>query len=48
MKVLIKTLATLVECEETVHRDIKPSNILIDQNNKLKFGDFGTAKKFKL
>ena len=26
------------------HQDIKPENILIDDFNKLKFTDFGTAR----
>lgn len=26
------------------HRDIKPSNLLLDSNNRIKIGDFGTVK----
>jgi NIMA (never in mitosis gene a)-related kinase 2 len=30
-----------------VHRDIKPENIFLDENDNIKIGDFGIAKKWQ-
>lgn len=40
---LLNTLAYLHR-KRTSHRDIKLNNLLLDQNNRLRLGDFGTAK----
>lgn len=37
-----------IHSQRYVHRDIKTANLLLDKSNRVKIGDFGTAKKIKL
>lgn len=41
---LIKSVAVLHNQYQIVHRDLKPENILLDEANRIKLIDFGTAK----
>jgi serine/threonine protein kinase len=31
------------ECAGVIHRDLKPENMLIDDNDRIKIGDFGVS-----
>lgn len=36
-----------IHSQRYVHRDIKPANLLLDKEQRVKIGDFGTAKRIK-
>lgn len=44
--VLAQVLVAISDCHavQVIHRDIKPENILLDEDNRVKLADFGTAK----
>lgn len=48
-QLLGQTLLAIAHMHERriIHRDIKPENILLDNYNRVKITDFGTAKMFK-